>query len=230
VQAIDSMLSVLYVSVIAEVSNGETITDFITVERGIELDFEKINVFDVGYHYNNTSRTVSLDVRLSHMRQRDLIEISRVVVPEDQGNGTANEYRNRRKLRSSHAEFQLDLLPKNKYRARVSYAYTFREDADLRRRELMPRHTLALYGQLNFSKSLSLSSEYYYISPWIWDDERNRSRINRLDLRLAKTWSLGGTEFTTAAQAELDAGGNIDYDQRNNVENLYFISVGFKLP
>jgi len=216
--------------VVSQLSNGGSLRDFLSVERGRELDFEKIDVFDISYHLSNTARTVALDMRLSHMRQRDLIEVMRVDVAEDTANGTANEVLNRRKLRSSHAEFQLDFAPRDKYRFRVNYAYTFAEDSDLQRRKLMPRHTLSFYGQRRFANNTSISSEYYYISPWIWDDERDQSRINRLDLRLAKTWSIGQAKLTTAIQAELDAGGSIDYSEDNDVENLYFVSLGFKLP
>jgi hypothetical protein len=77
---------------------------------------------------------------------------------------------------------------------------------------------------------MTLSAEYYHASEWVWDDVRDVSNLNRLDLRLAKKFMLGRADVEFSLQAEWALGNNVDYLERNEVDNMYFARFFVQLP
>ncbi len=87
-----------------------------------------------------------------------------------------------------------------------------------------------MFASQDLSGDITASAEYYYISDWIWDDVRDHSNVNRLDLRLEKKWQLAGMDAKVALQSELELGENVSYLRRNEVDDLYFLKFELALP
>lgn len=212
------------------VSNGAVLTDqFIVNEDDVKP--ETTDVIDLGYYFNDPRRKFSIDAKLSHHSMRDLIATK--LLDETTGDTfdfTARAYRNRFDYDFSTLELQIDRKYRNNAQYRASYTYAFGEDSVLASRTLIPEHTLSLFGSLGLGRDVSLSSEYYYTSPWIWDDVRDESRLNRMDIRLEKQVKRNRTNATFALQAELDLGGTSDYLNRNQIDNLYFARFSVQWP
>ncbi len=210
-------------------SNGLEFTDQFLL-GGQNLDPETIDVIDLGYYYNARNGFTS-DVKLSYHDLRDLIapRLS-TEVATDTFDQRARTYENRFNYRYTTFEVQLDYQLQARYRFRAAYAYSFGEDSDLERRQLVPEHTLSLLGSMHLSRAVTATAEYYYASNWIWDDVRDKSKLNRLDLRLAKSFRLSRLNASLALQAELDIGDTVDYLERNQIDNLYFARLTVQLP
>ena len=100
----------------------------------------------------------------------------------------------------------------------------------MERFDLTPRHTLSLFGALRVTPATTLAAELYLVDEWTWDDVRDDTRIERLDLRAAHDFRLGRLDATLALQAELALGENVDYLERNEVEDRYFAKLSVRLP
>lgn len=212
------------------VSSGDILTDLFIVDEGGVLR-ELIDVVDIGYYHNNPVRNLSIDAKLSHHNMQRLIgTLLMREVEGDTFDGNARSYKNRFDYSFSSLELQIDHKPTHRTQLRASYAYTFGEDSTLAPRGLLPKNTLSLFGSVGLNKDISLSSEYYYTSNWIWDDVRAKSSLNRLDLRVEKRFSLARLKASIAVQAELDLGGTTDYLKRNQIDNLYFARLTVELP
>ncbi|MFK7992616.1 MAG: TonB-dependent receptor plug domain-containing protein [Granulosicoccus sp.] len=212
------------------VSNGLGLTDQIVINDE-QIEPETIDVIDFGYYYNNARRGFTLDAKISYHELRDLIALKLLrEVETDTFDQTARAYRNRFNYQFTTFELQLDYKLSNRYRFRASYAYAFGEDSVLNSRNLIPKHTLSVLGSVRLNRQITASAEYYYSGNWIWDDVRDKSKLNRLDLRLAKNIRLSRLNASLALQAELDLGDTVDYLQRNQVENLYFARLTVQLP
>lgn len=213
-----------------QVSNGLELTDRFIVDEE-EVKSEYIDVVDFGYYYKHPRQNLTLDGKLSYHRIRHLVGTQRIEQVEgDTFDQEARKYRNRYNYRFSTLELQLDWKFKRQHRIRASYTYAFGEDRRLIERKLTPRHTLSLFGSIGLGNEFSVSGEYYYTSRWIWDDVRAESRLNRIDLRLAKRVRAAKMDATFAIQAELYAGENLDYLARNQVDSAYFARVSVQLP
>lgn len=211
-------------------SNGATLTDLFIVNNG-SIKRETTDVVDIAYYHNNPRRNLSFDAKLSYHNLDQLIGTQ--LLDETDGDTfdmQARSYRNRFNYSFSSLELQIDHKPAQNSRLRASYAYTFGEDSTLGPRGLLPRNTLTLFGSVGLGRTVSLSGEYYFTSNWIWDDVRDKSRLNRLDLRLEKRLRLANMKASVALQAELDLGGSTDYLQRNQIDNLYFAKFTLDLP
>lgn len=212
------------------ISNGDVLTDqFIVNENHIEP--ETIDVIDFGYYYNNPRRNFSIDAKVSYHEMRDLIATESV----DETNGDtfdqfARAYRNRFDYTYSTAELQIERKLSHRTQIRASYTHAFNQDPELARRRLIPGHTLSLFGSVGLGEDVSLSSEYYHTGVWIWDDVSDKSKVNRLDIRLEKRLKLARINASIAFQAELDLGGTTDYLYRNQIDNLYFARLNVQLP
>ena len=212
------------------VSTGEPVVDQFIVNRN-DIKPERIDVVDLAYHYNSAGQGLSIDTKLSYHELRDLIGTRTINNLEtDTFDGVARAYENRFEYRFSNIEVQLDYRMKRRYRVRAGYSYAFGLDRSLEERKLTPRHTLSLFTSARLSQATTVSAEYYYTSQWIWDDVRDESRLNRLDLRLAKNFRVAGLNASAALQAELDLGDTVDYLQRNQIDDLYFARVSVQLP
>lgn len=212
------------------VSNGDVLTDRLVIREG-GVQRETIDVFDIGYYHNNPSRNLSIDAKLSYHDMKKLVGTQLLRGSEiDTFDQRARAYRNRFNYSFSSLELQADHKPTPASQLRVSYAYTFGEDFTLGPRGLLPKNTLALFGSVGIGKEITLSGEYYFTSNWIWDDVRDTSRLNRLDLRVEKRLRLSNLKASIAFQAELDLGGTTDYLEGNQIEDLYFARLNIELP
>ena len=87
-----------------------------------------------------------------------------------------------------------------------------------------------MFGIFRIGRNTTLSSEYYYTSGWVWDDVRDISNRDRLDLRLARSLRIGKLDATFAIQAELELNESVGYLERAEVDELYFARVSLQLP
>jgi len=152
---------------------------------------------------------LNLDARISWHRLNDLIA-NRLVrdFPGDLVDGRARFFENRFDYTYNSAEFQIDLKPTPFLRLRASYAYAFGQDTVLENRQLIPRHTLSLFGS----------------------DVRALSNRDRLDVRLAREFQFGKLNASIAVQAELELTDNVDYLERNEVSDQYSARFTLQLP
>lgn len=212
------------------VSNGLELTDQFIVNKN-KIKSETIDVVDIGFYYDNPRRGLGFDTKLSYHRLRDVIGTRLMTdIETDTFDQTARAYENRFDYRYSTLDVQVELQERARYRLRAAYAYAFGADTSLGERKLIPRHTLSLLGSVRLSRAVTATAEYYYASKWIWDDVSDKSRLNRLDLRLAKSIRLARMDASFALQAELDLGDNVDYLSRNDVDSLYFARLTLQLP
>ena len=213
-----------------EVSNGMQLVDQFIVNED-KLSSESIDVVDLGFYYDNPQHGLGIDTKLSYHEIRDVIAPQLTNnVETDTFDQLARVYRNRFDFRFSTFDIQLEYQQHSRFRLRAAYAYAFGADRSLSQRKLVPRHTLSLFGSLRVDRSVTATAEYYYTSGWIWDDVRDESRLNRLDLRLAKSIRLARLNAVAALQAEMDLGNSIDYLERNKIDNLYFARLTVQLP
>lgn len=191
-----------------------------------ELKPEGIDVYELGFIRAFPVNRIQLDAKLSRQIVKRNVGTALVPIAEDTFNGEARIHINEEKeAEMSNIEFQLEAKPKDNSRFRLSYSHAFDFDSLLDFRQLTPEHTLSLFGSYISNTGYAYSAEYFHISDWIWDDVRDTSRMNRLDLRVAKNLRLGNAEGKAYIQAELYPGKNLDYLQRNNVENKYFAGL-----
>lgn len=212
------------------VSTGEPVVDRFIINRN-EIKPEIIDVVDLGFYYNSARHGLAIDTKLSYHELRNVIGTRTIENPEgDNFDFSARVYENRFEYQYSSLEVQLDYRMKRRYRVRAGYSYAFGLDRSFGERKLTPRHTLSLFGSARLTHAYTVSAEYYYTSKWIWDDVRDESRLNRLDLRLAKNFRYAGINASAALQAELDLGNTVDYLQRNQIDDLYFARITVQLP
>ncbi|MFK7892525.1 MAG: TonB-dependent receptor plug domain-containing protein [Granulosicoccus sp.] len=211
------------------VSNGDVLNDLIVIDRA-DIKPETIDVFDLGFHHSSPFGKNDFDAKLSHHRMRDGIATEVLEdISEDTFDTSARAFGNRLNYRFNTLDLQYTSTFGNDSLFRASYAFTFGEDRLLQRRKLIPRHTLSLFGSVALTNKLTFSAEYYYTSTWIWDDVRDRSRLNRLDLRLQRDLGFSRLDASAVLQAELDLGGTTDYLERNQIDNLFFAGITLRL-
>ena len=210
-----------------ELQDGSTRTDHF-IFQGPTIEPETNDVFELGYHLTTRGRAFTLDAQLSHQRIRELITTRRAPFPDDTFDGEARDFRNRFDYAFSSLDLQIDRVVSRRLMLRASYSHAFGLDRDLDRLELTPRHTLSLFGGYRPTPTLSLSGELYFVSDWIWDDVRDVTNTERLDLRIARRFGVGGVAAEFAVQAELELGENIDYLERNEVDDRYFAKLSVR--
>jgi len=212
------------------VSNGTPLVDRFIINLN-DIKPEIIDVLDLGFYFNSAKQGLSIDTKLSYHELRNVVGTRTIANPEgDNFDQSARAYENRFEYQFSTFELQLDYQLKRRYRVRAGYSYAFGLDRFFGERKLTPRHTLSLFTSARLSHAITASAEYYYTSKWIWDDVRDESRLNRLDLRLARSFRVAGLQVSAALQAELDLGNTVNYLQRNQIDDLYFARVSVQLP
>jgi len=214
-----------------ELSTGQTLTDFSIIDVDTDLKPEYIDVFEIGLLFVQPESDFSLDTKLSYQRMSDRIGTDTLSGFEPDGvDNSTKFYINDNTYSSKSVEFDLGYKPRRTTRFKMGYSYIFDLETKSYERLLAPRHTVSLFGSQAVGRGILVSAEYYYTSEWIWDDQRDRSKLNRLDLRLQKDWSLGGLEGNVAVQAELELGENTNYLERNEVDDMYFAKFNLTLP
>jgi len=210
-------------------ADGEIKTDYFISDLG-DVDPETVDVIDLGYYQVTWDRKLSFDAKVSWHKLDKLIGNDIVPFEQDTFDGETRSYLNESNYSYNTAEIQFDLKNSPKHRLRVSYTYAFGLDSELSRQSLVPRHTVSLFGSSRITESITLSTEYYHASEWVWDDVRDESNLDRLDLRFAKRFTFGKADVELALQAELELGDNVNYLERNEVEDAYFAKLVVQLP
>lgn len=206
-----------------------TVTDVFLVD-GESIDHETIDVVDLGWTRRYPESNLNVDLRVAYHRMDGLVGTRLVRSEEDEFDQEARVFENRFDYHYSIAELQLDWKPRPSVHFRLGWSRAFGEDSELARRKLIPEHTLSLFGSYRFARGSQLSAEYYRTAEWIWDDVRDRSRLERFDLRAARELSHGRSIWTFSLQGEFAIGSNIDYLERNKIEDRFFAEVSVQLP
>ncbi len=191
-----------------------------------DLQPETIDVYELGYTSVLQNTNLRFDAKIARQIVSKKIKNSSQEFPTDTFNGTTRVYDNEGfSAKMTNLEFQIEFNPKQNVRLRGAYSHSFDFDAELSNRKLTPENTLSLFGSIRYENGVSLSAEYYHSSDWIWDDVADTSRMNRLDLRLARTLDVGGTDFNIFFQTQQFPGKNLDYLARNKIKNAYFAGL-----
>lgn len=208
-----------------QLPDGESLTSIVLFD-GDTIDPEVINVVDMGYFLVSRNGALTFDAKLSYQHITDQIKTaSDADFSEDVIDGSARFFTNREDASINSLEFELTYKPTDRSRFRLAYSRTFNERGEFSNSMLTPDHTLSMLASVKLQRHLDLSAEYYYISDWRWDDVRDLSSINRLDLRIEQSFKLGGAEASIALQGEWRLGSNVDYLERNEIEDLYFAKL-----
>lgn len=156
-----------------------------------DLDAESIRSVELGYLYSRNDMT--LDLRLFQDDMDNLIrpiEDPMTMVSSWIGDG---------EVRLRGAEAQLDWRPTDRARLLASYSYVDAESDEPDLEDSTPRHTASLFGSYRLDDGWQLSAGYYYTSPFRWLGLQNEQPTMRwLDLRVAKTFSIGSNEAEIA--------------------------------
>ncbi|MEE9320447.1 MAG: TonB-dependent receptor [Granulosicoccus sp.] len=220
--------------------DGEVVIDYNFADDEIKTDYfindfgsvepETIDVIDLGYYQVALNRRLTVDAKLAWQKLDKLIGNDIVPFDQDTFDGVTRSFLNENGFTYSTAEFQIDFKNTPEHRLRASYSYAFGLDSELSRQRLVPRHTVSLFGSTKMTGSVTLSAEYYHASEWVWDDVRDVSNLDRLDLRIAKRFVSGKADVEFALQAEWAIGDNVNYLERNEVEDAYFAKLVVRLP
>ena len=212
-------------------STGDTLINSFIHDNNTVIKPEYIDVFDLGLFHIQPEKRFSLDSKFSYQRISDRIRTrtDQAYAP-DTFDGESKFYTNGSTYSVKTLEFDLDYKPTDTRRFKLGYSYAFDLKTPGTGQKLTPRHTLSLYASQALSNGMILSSEYYYTSEWVWDDVRDLSNLNRLDIRLQKNWNVRGFDTSLAVQAELELGKNVDYLERNEVNDMYFVALKIDLP
>ncbi len=192
------------------------------------LQPETIDVYELGYTAVLRKTDLTFDAKIARQIVSNKIYNFAAELPSDTFDGAVRQYDNEDfSAKMTNLELQIEFNPNQNIRLRGAYSYSFEFDTALAARMLTPEHTLSLFGSVRNDNGFSMSAEYYHSSDWIWDDVADTSRMNRLDLRLARSFDIGGADFNIFFQTQQFPGKNVDYVERNKIKNTY--SAGFSL-
>jgi len=207
----------------------QTLLDRFIVRRG-GLEPETIDVFDIGWRRLPSGRAPGFDLSLSHERLRDLIGTKRQPDPLDTFDDESRIFRNETDYTFNVFELQIDARPARRTHLRFAWSHAFGQDPRLSIRQLVPRDTLTLFASAPVGDATRLSATWLYAGDWVWDDVRDVSRLHRIDLGVSRQLRLGRFAARGALRAELPIGRNVDYLERNDVEEAFFASVSVEMP
>lgn len=182
---------------------------------GGDLEPEKIDSGELGYVFSQPGWALNLDVRAFHNRIRDMIDPVPRPFP-DLRDGYVDVYENNGSVRQIGLEYQLRWQPLRRGWLVLSQSWVDTDDdLDGRYENAAPRHILSLLATHPVA-GVDASVGYYRMGTmrWIvWPDAMSGfqnssphvSRVNRLDLRLAKDWksAAGRVEAALVVQALL---------------------------
>jgi iron complex outermembrane receptor protein len=182
---------------------------------GGDLEPEKIDSGELGYVFSEPGWALNLDVRVFHNRIRDMIDpVPRPFV--DLKDNYVDVYENNGTIRQTGLEYQLRWRPLARSWLVLSQSWVDTDDdLDGRYENAAPRHILSLLATHPVA-GVDASVGYYRMGAmrWIvWPDVTSGfqhssphvSRVNRLDLRLARDWktAAGRVEVALVVQALL---------------------------
>lgn len=199
----------------------------IIVRSNPDTEPEYTDVVDIGFFHVDPLEGLTLDFKLSHERARKLVHLSKIDDPADPVDGSSRIYDNHDWYRLTSAEIDANYQPTNNFRLRFAYSHILYVDHPSIQ-ILVPPDTLSVLGIWKLPARMSFSAEYYNTSSWHWDDTWEKSRLNRMDLRLARDFRLGRLSVNAFVQTEMAIGNNIEYFPRNNVQNEIYAGIKIK--
>lgn len=212
-------------------TNGEPFRDIFVYDE-LDIEAETSDVYELGLFHIDTERNFTLDSKFSYQIVRNMIDLkSNRDYQLDQFDGSARFFRNESSYTVSNIEFAYEYDPVDSFSLRFGYS---RRLLLLNPQQILspPKNTISIFGSYRFRDSWTLSSEYYYTSDWLWNDvpSSEKSKLERLDLRLAKSFKIDNLEVEVSAQAELELGKNTNYRSRNQIDDWFFMGIEMKLP
>jgi iron complex outermembrane receptor protein len=165
-----------------------------------DLDPEEVLSREVGYVADFPRHGLSLDLRYYHERLDRLVD----TVEVRERNIDYFTFSNEDRASIYGWEANLDWRPTSRSRLWFSYGGATASSNDPRVERSAPDHTAALLGMYRFPRELTASAAYYWISEhaWLGDGNKEQQYIQRLDLRLAKGWRLGGSRVELAGTVQ----------------------------
>jgi iron complex outermembrane receptor protein len=167
-----------------------------------DLRAESIVSREIGYLGSLRKLGLEWDLRLFHDDFRDLIGDVRLALPPGTdllGNTTTLSYRNRIAANSTGAEYQLRWRPAAGTQIVLSQAYVNLKSDDEAVAHSAPVNSLSLLAMREFSAGVSASLGYYQGGAMTWLGEGLAvDAYQRLDLKLAKRWRTGDTNYEAA--------------------------------
>ncbi len=195
-----------------------------------DLSPEEIISYELGYVAALPVAHLSLDLKLYRDKVTDLVQGFRVPFM-DLYDQKAFTFRNGNSATVRGIEVGADYRASRRTRLWVAYAYAEVDSPDLNEdlTHSAPRHTLSLLLSHRFPRRLSGSIAYYYVSeyePLGTGDLLGPSR--RLDMRVARGFSLGSTDGELALVVQGALGDYREFRQENSVGTSVFATVSLR--
>jgi len=212
------------------VAHGETATSIyvnnidvrltvggVTLDRiflsSVDLEPEKINSVELGYHFTQPEWGVNLDARVFHNHLYNVVDVERRSVGVD----SYNTYVNHPSIEVWGLEYQLKWRFAHKGWLWLSQSWLSSHSSDdVNYERSVPGYTLSLLASHPLG-GLDAKIGYYYTEPMRWYAGRYDSKYNRLDVRLAKNWKTAGGKW----QAALTLQSLNDVEDESFSEYLY---------
>jgi iron complex outermembrane recepter protein len=220
----------------------QTLTDQVWVPAN-KLRTEKITSVEIGYLGKFMNDDLTLNMRLFHDRLKDLIDAPEVPDPTgtDNVDGAAFAFSNLYSTTVRGFETELDYYVNRSLRIVASGAILAIDSekdpvaGKLREyEESAPKHTASVLAMKDFNEHYSGSVGYYYVGDMAWMDAnhhntctdgilrttgcgfRNTRGYRKLDLRLARKFSMGNEKLSLAIALQNLLDDYSDYDSVPN--------------
>ncbi|HEY0664180.1 MAG TPA: TonB-dependent receptor [Thiobacillaceae bacterium] len=168
-----------------------------------ELKPERMDSAEVGYLYHHDRSGLDLDVRLFRNRLEDIVDLAAPypVPGELMADGADITFANLYEARQCGAEYQLRWQAgRGSWLALTqSWVHTRADTRDLR--ESAPDRTLSLLASHDFG-SVTGSLGYYRVASMRWVNSEDVPAYDRLDLRVARAFTVGKTRADLALVAQ----------------------------
>jgi iron complex outermembrane receptor protein len=164
------------------------------------LDPEQIESVELGYLFSKPEWHLNLDVRAFRNRISDILATEDIPFPDP--DGETQTYVNKWGATQRGLEYQLKWHPGPESWLTLSQSWVTRDSDNTKNNNhvvSIPPQTLSLLASHRIG-GIDVSLGYYRIGEtfWIGGLREKLSKYNRLDLRLAKKWKVGGDRIEVA--------------------------------
>jgi len=184
---------------------------------------------EIGYLGSVRKLGLEWDLRLFHDDFHNLI--GDFAVPHDAdllGTTDAISYRNRITANSTGAEYQLRWRPAVGTQIILSQSYVNLKSDDELVAHSAPASSLSLLAMREFSAGISASLGYYQGGPMTWLGEGTAvDAYQRLDLKLAKRWRAGDTNYEAALTLQNLLQPYSEFRPENAFDRRGFVTLNF---
>lgn len=193
------------------------------------LDPEQIQSVELGYLFSKPAWNLNLDVRAFRNRITDIITAEKITFPADPSDGETHTYVNKWEATQRGLEYQLKWHPSPRSWLVLSQSWVARDTDSTKNNNYItsvPGQTLSLLASHQLG-DIDVSLGFYRIDEMFWiGGLRDRlSKYNRLDLRLAKDWKIGGDKIEVALVFQSLLGN--EFESFNAYEEQYFRRRGY---